>query len=154
MHRIDDSDFLLFIEPKKKSKRLWAKNDIITKIMQLALFEAKKGSSNYMYLNEQAKFFKGSYYCGYHITECGKESKSHDYQLENGMITNSLCVYYLQYYRKIIPKSEMKKVNKVVEYYKEKYKNNPEIFKLKAKVFYEKYSIITDFNRFLIDYEQ
>jgi hypothetical protein len=42
------------------------------------------------------------------------------------MITNSLAAFYLRYYRNSIPESEMKKVMKVVTYYKEKYRDNPE----------------------------
>jgi hypothetical protein len=82
--------------------------------MQLALFEAKKGSSNYMFLKEQPEFLQGSNFCEFHTTNCVIMPKSFDYLLENGMITNNLCVYYLQYYRRSIPKSEMKKVIKLV----------------------------------------
>lgn len=52
-------------------------------------------------------------YKGFHITKCGKFSDNNDWVLPNGMITNSLCSYYIKYYRDFIPKSEINKINKV-----------------------------------------
>jgi hypothetical protein len=129
MHRIDDSLFLLFIEPKKRRKRIFPKNDTISKIMKLALNNSISGTSNYEHLNETPRFSQGRGYKGYHVTECGIRSYGADFLLENGMITNSLADFYLRYYRSSIPKSEMKKVKKLVEYYKNKYRNNPEMYK-------------------------
>jgi hypothetical protein len=91
---------------------------------------------------------------GWHTTACGMESESQDFLLENGMITNSLCVFYLQYYRSSIPKSEMKKVYQLIAYYKTKYKNKPEMLKSKANVSFDKNDRIREFNRFLHDTEE
>ena len=123
MHRIDDSCFLLFIEPKKWRKRIFPKNDLISKIMMLALKESKSGVSNYVYLDKTPHFSVGNKYKGYHTTDCGVRSFGADYLLENGMITNSLADFYLRYYRNSIPKSEMRKVFELVAYYKNKYRD-------------------------------
>lgn len=52
-------------------------------------------------------------YKGFHRTTCGKRSDNMDHVLPNGMITNSLCVYYAMYYRHLIPESEIEKTNKL-----------------------------------------
>ena len=113
--------------------------------------EAKTGMSNYERINEKPKFNIGAKYRGYYVTECGYAS-SNDYLLQNGMITHSLAEYYVRYYRKAIPLSEMQKISKLVVYYKDKYKSNPEIYKNiklgKIYNFYHerhKYDKISDF---------
>ncbi|MHC1775537.1 MAG: hypothetical protein AB9834_09005 [Lentimicrobium sp.] len=121
MHRTDASPFLLYIEPRKEEKSANPAVDEITQIMQVALSEAKTGISNYTEADKPPRFIRNSGYRGFHTTDCGKSSTGNDYLLENGMITNSLCVFYLQYYRNSIPEQEMGKVNRLVAYYKEKY---------------------------------
>jgi len=54
-------------------------------------------------------------YRGAHRTKCGKFSDNNDWILPNGMTTNSLCTYYVRYYRLFIPESEIEKINKVYE---------------------------------------
>ena len=124
MHRTDNSCFLLYIEPKKEEKSETPVDDEITMVMQVALSEAAHGTSNYYETDERPVFNKGSGYKGYHCTDCDTKSASCDYLLQNGMITNSLCVFYLRYYRNAIPESEMKKVFDVVNYYRWKYPDN------------------------------
>jgi hypothetical protein len=46
---------------------------------------------------------------GTHRTRCGKNS---DWILPNGVITNSLCKYYVRFYRDFIPESEIDKINR------------------------------------------
>jgi hypothetical protein len=94
--------------------------------MKVALNEAKRGTSNYSRVNEMPYFFESCGYKGYHSTECGERSFPADYLLENGMVTNSLAAFYLRFCRNSIPESEMRKVMKVVTYYKEKYRDKPE----------------------------
>jgi hypothetical protein len=120
MHRIDNSRFLLYIEPKKENKSEEPIYDEITDIVGFALSESKEGVANYSSLSESENFRQGSGYKGFHQTECGKRSSNKDYLLKNGMITNSLAVYYVTYYRDSIPESEMKKVNELVNFYKNK----------------------------------
>jgi hypothetical protein len=99
MHRIDNTCFLLFIEPKKEEKLETPLDDEISRIMKVALEEAKQGTSNYSRPNEMPYFFESIGYKGYHSTDCGEKSYPADYMLENGMITNSLAAFYLHYYR-------------------------------------------------------
>ena len=60
---------------------------------------------------------------GTHTTKCGKWSDSASHTLPNGVETNSLCVYYMQYYRKFIPAHEFEKIEKL----KIEYKIVPEV---------------------------
>lgn len=55
---------------------------------------------------------EGTMYRGFHTTLCGKHSDSCDFVLPNGMVTNSLCTYYIRYYRPYIPQSEIEKIEK------------------------------------------
>ncbi len=126
MIRIDNSCFLLFIEPPKWRKRLWAKNDETTQIMQVALNEARHGTSNFDKIDEYPHFWIGKYYKNNSEIKLKKRPIMHDFLLENCMITNSKAVCYLQYYRSSIPKSEYRKVKALIEFYKEKYKDQPE----------------------------
>lgn len=116
MHREDSSKFLLYIEPDSNKKSKQPVNDILTAIMQRALDEAEKGAANYSHIDEEPRFFNGGWK-GWHSTNCGVYSDNHDYLLKNGMITNSLAVFYLQYYRDAIPQSDIKKLEELTLYY-------------------------------------
>ena len=118
MHRIDSSRFLLYIEPSKEEKSETPINDEIVDIMQQALSEATSGTSNYSKVNDPEFFNSKSGFKGRHTTDCGEFSDNKDYLLKNGMITNSLCVFYLQWYRNSIPPSEMDKVNDLIKFYR------------------------------------
>lgn len=120
MHREDNSRFLLYIEPKKEDKSQNPINDEITEIMELALSEAESGAASYSSLDTVEYFRSGSGFRGFHETECGERSSNKDYLLKNGMITNSLCSFYLKYYRNVIPVTEMNKVTNLVKFYKNK----------------------------------
>ena len=117
MHRVDNSRFLLYIEPKKEDKSELPLNDELTEMIELALSDASCDAANYSSLDTEETFNFNCGYRGVHRTECGKISINHDYLLKNGMITNSLCVYYLQYYRNSIPKTEMDKVMELFNFY-------------------------------------
>ena len=117
MHRIDQSKFLLFIEPSAEEKLKTPIQDELTQLMKLALEKATPGTSNYSNLTSEATFWEGSGFKGTHVTGCGKRSANVDYLLENGMITNSLAPFYLEYYRYSIPESEMGKIKELALYY-------------------------------------
>lgn len=118
MHREDDSNYLLYIEPKKKDKVAIPLEDDLTQLMELALKEAKEGVASYSKIASNGDDFnEGSGYKGWHSTDCGEHSSNKDYLLKNGMITNSLAAFYVKYYRNAIPKSEMLKLNKLKEFY-------------------------------------
>lgn len=112
MHRIDDSIFLLYIEPNIMDRSDFPNNDTISKTVAKCLHMAETGIANYDDPNSTPIFNKGEAYRGNHKVTCGKHSDNVDYLLGNGMITNSLCAFYLRHYRTAIPASEM---NKVVE---------------------------------------
>ena len=120
MHRIDNSRFLLYIEPKAEEKSKEPLNDEITLEVERIFKNAKVGAADYSNLKSNGNFQEGSGWRGWHTTECGEHSGNKDYLLENGMITNSLCVFYLQHYREAIPKSEMDKVMELIQSVKNK----------------------------------
>lgn len=110
MHRIDNSRFLLYIEPKAEQKRETPLNDEITKTVEMCFNKAKSGTADYRNIESNGNFRENGGWKGWHTVDCGERSNGHDYLLGNGMITNSLCVFYLRYYRDVIPESEMDKV--------------------------------------------
>ena len=110
MHRNDKSKFLLYIEPPKEEKLRDPINDEITKLMELAFSKAKAGVANYSSVNEEEKFHEGGAYKGCHHTAAGEQGENRDYLLENGLITNELCVLYIQRYRKSIPENDWEKI--------------------------------------------
>lgn len=129
MHRIDNSRFLLYIEPLKTEKLETPVIDEITEIMENVFNNSIRGVANYNEIDKPELFQIGLngdgqpiHYWGFHITDCDVCSTNIDYLLFNNMITNSLCVFYLKYYRNSIPQSEMNKVNKLVLDYKETFK--------------------------------
>lgn len=124
MQRTNDNTFLLFIEPKREQKSVTPVNDMLTEIMELAFKKAIKGSSNYHRPDEPIRFRAGGGKMGVHRTECGEKSTNNEYLLENGMITNSLCIFYLKYYREAIPESEINKVLELIKFYELRTKSN------------------------------
>ncbi len=120
MHRVDNSQFLLYIEPPIEAKEKISIDDSLTKIMEYALSKAKAGTANYSDLKNPPRFDEGSGWKGMHITACGEMSQAKDFLLENGMITNSLAPFYLRWYRDYIPASEIEKVKKLLEFYDNK----------------------------------
>lgn len=58
---------------------------------------------------------EGPMYRGFHVTKCGKASGCCDLILPNGMVTNSLALYYIRYYRHAIPEEEFKKISAIRE---------------------------------------
>jgi len=121
MHRQDNSNYLLFIEPKSSEKSETPLNDEWTALMQAELESAKRGTANYSDLACKGSFTEGSGWRGMHITECGKASSNKEYLLSNGLITNSLAVFYLQYYRDSIGESDWQKLEALKS--KVEYKN-------------------------------
>lgn len=118
MIRTDSDIFLLYIEPKKEQKSATPVEDDLSRIVDLALSKATRGTSNYHRPSEPPKFKRGGGFMGTHKTECGQKSTNNDFLLENGMVTNSLASYYVKWYRESIPATEMEKLKKLLEYYK------------------------------------
>lgn len=59
------------------------------------------------------QFVSGSGFKGYHTTDFGKASTGYDYLVKNGIMTNSLAAFFMQYYRDSITETEIKKANDV-----------------------------------------
>lgn len=115
MHRLDSSKYLLFIEPNPTAKADIPFEDKWTRLLEAEINLAQKGTSNYHDTNCSGQFDENSEYRGFHFTTCGKCSTNQDYQLSNGLITNSLASYYLKWYRSEIPLSEWEKLTALVE---------------------------------------
>lgn len=119
MIRDDDSQFLLYIEPKKEEKLIEPINDEFTQLIVKAYNNAKKGISNYNITNDNINiFFKENRgWMGIHETDCGELSSNYDFLLENDMIVNSLCIFYIRWYRNSISGNEWNKILKLKEFY-------------------------------------
>ena len=117
MHRNDDSLFLLYIEPRKEEKLKEPIDDDVTRLMELAYSKSTSGGANYSSLNEIPRFTFKDGWRGWHSTECGEESDNHDHILQNGMIVNSLCVFYVRWYRNSIHENDWNKLKSLGEFY-------------------------------------
>lgn len=84
--------YLLYLNPKQVGTREPV-IDRATRRMTAAFRQAKK---------------KRIGYCGVHRCICDARSECYDYNLPNGMQTNSLCVHYLAHHRKEIPRSVLR----------------------------------------------
>ena len=104
-------DHLLYFEPPKEAKTKIPADDKWTTLIRLVLADAIPG------VRSGTEFDPNGKYRGIHITDCGKMSTNTDYLLRSGQITHSLCVYYLRWYRPVIPESEMYKVKNLQGYY-------------------------------------
>jgi hypothetical protein len=133
--------FLLYINPPASEKLIEPIEDELVQIVEDVISKGIKGSGDYSgsrlhlfqtdpqfkkhldadpSLIEKIKHYDGSMYMGMHFTECGEKSACYDLLLENGMVTNTLSPFYLKWYRNSIPKEEMEKVYKLIEFYKNK----------------------------------
>lgn len=120
VHRADESRYFLFIEPDASRKLASPVDDELTAALQYALDRCQGwGTSNYGDLNCKGKFVPDGTYRGLHFAEDGEVSSNNDCLLPNGLITNSLCVHYVRYYRDQIPETEMKKLRDLYEYVKQ-----------------------------------
>ena len=117
MHREDNSNYLLYIEPPVEEKLKEPIEDEWTELMELALSEAIGGVCNYYDLNCGGKFYEGGGYRGCHYTACKTPSSNKDYLLKNELITNSLATFYLKWYRDSIPHQDWYKLTQLKRYY-------------------------------------
>lgn len=117
MVRDDKSKFLLYIEPSPEQKGKIAINDEYTSLFRLALSEAKLGKSNFKETGVPEEFKEGNKHRGTHKCADGMESTQQDYLLPTGLITNSLCMYYLMFYRMAISKNDWDKITELQRHY-------------------------------------
>lgn len=118
MQRNDSSRFLLFIEPTLEQRSGAVIEDEYTMILRMAMSEAKLGTSNYSSPKDEEPWFKvNSRYGGTHRNCDDTISTNYDLLLPNEMITNSLAVYYLMWYRMAIPTLDWEKIKELQRYY-------------------------------------
>lgn len=119
MHRDDKSKYLLFIEPELKDKSAEPIDDEWTELMQKALNQSTPGGSGYSEVNCSGAFHVGNefWFRGSHTNCDGVRSDCKDFLLQNGLITNSLCVHYLRYFRNNIGNNDWDKLRDLKEYY-------------------------------------
>lgn len=115
MHREDDSCFVLYIEPYPDQKSAEPIDDELTRKLEAALGQAKKGIASYDDLKVgfglgKDFFSEGGGYRGFHLTPDYEVASSSDYLLPNGLITNAAAVHYVRWYRAAIPACDLKKL--------------------------------------------
>jgi hypothetical protein len=115
MHREDDSKYLLFIEPKIEQKSKEPIDDQWTQMLSAECANAILGTSSYNDINDTGSFTPGNKYDGVHTTDCGEVGLNQDLLLSNGMITHSLAVFYIRWYRDAIPAGEWKKLKHLAQ---------------------------------------
>eukprot|EP00523_Entomoneis_sp_CCMP467_P007626 CAMPEP_0168728480 /NCGR_PEP_ID=MMETSP0724-20121128/5704_1 /TAXON_ID=265536 /ORGANISM="Amphiprora sp., Strain CCMP467" /LENGTH=174 /DNA_ID=CAMNT_0008775323 /DNA_START=6 /DNA_END=530 /DNA_ORIENTATION=- len=120
-HRADSSKYFLFIEPDVTKKSDAPVDDELTQSLEQALSMAETGTSDYSNPKCQGKFNVGSGYRGLYFSEDGQVSSAVDHRLPNGLITNSLSVHYVRFYRPQIPRTEMKKLKDLHGFMVKKY---------------------------------
>ena len=122
MHRNDKSFYFLYIEPSVEDKSDQPLDDIYTESIRYFLDNAKIGGSHgYSNLKCQGDHFtEGAAFLGCHKNCDGERSDNHDYLLENGFITNSLCVHYVRWFRKSITGENLQKLKVLKELYETK----------------------------------
>ena len=104
---------LLFIEPSRVEKLETPIEDELTSLVQMA-YDRKTAEG---FLTPQGVFNDKIRSKGWHSTDCGQHSTSVNYLLENGMVTNSLCVFYVKYYRNSIQSDDIEKLKQLAEFY-------------------------------------
>lgn len=90
---VSDDGHILFIEPEKAASKEPVQDKLSAK-MREAMKYARRSQP----------------YFGVHQCVCGERSDAFDWILHTGQKTNSLAVHYLEYHRKEVPRSELKKV--------------------------------------------
>ena len=106
---VTDKD-LLFIEPNGHASADPV-IDSLTRRMTAALNGSTGGTSD-----GGGIFHPGGGWRGVHTCVCGVNSWNQDFQLEDGTVTNSLCVHYLAHHRDEVPESELAKVRALPSY--------------------------------------
>lgn len=121
---VDQSNFLLFIEPKTVNP------DYVYEDFEFATFCESVYNGEHKHFFEplrlalkQAKwgimgkeFELHGRYLGHHTCVCGAQSYGHDFLLPNGMVTNALCAHYILYHYAEIPRSELDKLDRLVQF--------------------------------------
>ena len=123
MHRDDDSRFLLFIEPTIEQRSEIPMDDEYVQLMRMVVNDAQFCVSNYdepgvpevkTRIRRDGAPLR---YKGVHTNCDDIQSANYDLLLPNGMVTNTLCIHYLRFYRVAIPISDWKKLEELQRFY-------------------------------------
>lgn len=121
MHRNDNSNYFLYIEPTIEEKSLEPINDIYTKVVQYFFDNATLGViSAYDNLSSNGDvidFRANAGYKGFHRNCDGTHSSNCDFLFSNGYITNSLCVHYVRWFRGAITGANLIKLENLKDLY-------------------------------------
>lgn len=120
MHRNDNSNYFLYIEPSLEEKSSEPIDDVYTEAVQWALSNSLVGLFGSGTLNDRgdAKYFSvGNGWRGCHINCDGERSTNHDYLLDIGFITNSLCDHYTRWFRTAVDGPNLAKLEKLKNLY-------------------------------------
>lgn len=115
---IIDNKVVLYFEPRNKKSDQPIIDELTIKMFNSFKSYVSKGSVNF---NRNPRTNIGTIYnenpfsenigtMGIHECICGEESSTFDYLLEDGYITNSLCVHYLAYHRDAVSEEDINKV--------------------------------------------
>lgn len=114
MHRNDNSNYFLYIEPKIEEKSADPVNDVYTEAVQWFFDNSESGTiygySNLNDLGNSEDFSIGNGWRGWHVNCDGEESSNRDYLFSNGLITNFLCVHYTRWFRNSIVGPNLEKL--------------------------------------------
>jgi hypothetical protein len=100
---------LLFIEPKN-GKSVLPVNDAETLFMEKLLTDATNDNLKSGVVMPNGIFVRGLSTKGLHQCVCGEYSHSRDYEIYDGIHTNSLATHYLRWHRGEIPETELDKI--------------------------------------------
>lgn len=120
MHRNDSTNYFLYIEPNLVEKSEFPIDDEYTKAIEYFFKRSKSGGANYSKLDDLGTFDEGNGWRGFHMNCDDERSDNHDYLLENGYITNSLCVYYVCWFRQAITGHNLEKLENLRSLYVQK----------------------------------
>jgi len=101
-----EKKYILYINPKKSEKLSEPIVDDLTILMNKAISESKKGIMR----DDGRAFNIGESFKEVHISDDGEVSTNYDLLLKNGMVTNSLAIHYLKWYRNSIPDVDFNKL--------------------------------------------
>ena len=101
--KLDHAGVVLYIEPMNEPRK--------SSISEYRWLEKlMKNAKHGIYDKTSKQFIENALFNGIHTCSCGAQSKDYDLLLPNGMVTNTLCMHYLEFHQAEIPKKEFKKL--------------------------------------------
>jgi hypothetical protein len=120
---IDNPNCVLFIEPKGRNLEKEIKDELTDFLNEKIEFVEReyttyclddtrtfKPAVNWGLVNDDGSFSKNTTTRGVHYCVCHAKSANFDFELADGMYTNTLAVHYMLYHRSEVPAQEIEKV--------------------------------------------